>query len=163
VSEINEPPKKAKRPWLKIALAASVAANLLFVGFIAGAAARHGGESTRMARNPGLGAFGAPYMIALPKQERRAVIRKLRAAGGADVPDRDARRVMFQDVLMLLRATPFDGQALEAAVALQATTSIAVQTNAQEAWLDVVRQMSDAERTVYADAVEEVLRRGRKR
>jgi len=162
VNDINDLPKKRLGVWLKIALAASLAVNLLFVGFVAGAAARQGGEGARMARNPGLGAFGAPYMIALQPQERRAVIRNLRASNG-DIPDRSARRAMFQEVLVLLRAQPFDAQALEAAVALQAETSVAVQKNAQQAWLDIVRQMSQAERALYADAVEDVLKRGRKR
>lgn len=163
MNEIQDPPAKRRGPWLKIALALSVAVNLLFVGFIAGAVARQGGEGARMARSPGLGAFGAPYMLALPKQERRAVMRELRTTGEGIVPDRGARRAMFQEVLALLRASPFDAKALEAAVALQANTSVAVQKNAQAAWLEVVTQMSEAERVVYADAVEDVLKRGRKR
>lgn len=163
MTDPKEQPEKNKRRWLKIALGLSVAVNLLFVGFVAGAAARHGGEGARMARAPGLGAFGAPYMIALPEQERRAVIRTLRAAAKGEVPDRSARRAMFQDVLAHLRAAPFDAQALEAAVARQATTSVAVQETAQQAWLDVVAGMSERERLNYADAVEQVLQRGRKR
>lgn len=160
---LKDQSERPKRAWLKIALGLSVAANLLFVGFMAGAAVRQGGGEKHVARNPGLGAFGAPYMVALPDRERRAVIRELRNARRDGVPDRGARREMFQDVLGHLRATPFDAQALEAAVARQAAVTVTVQKSAQAAWLGVVTQMSEPERARYADAVEAVLRRGRLR
>ncbi len=156
-------PVKPKRPWLKIMLATSVALNLLFVGFLAGAAARHSGDGAPNARAPGLGAFGAPYMRALPTQERRAVLRSLRDAAQGNLPGRGARRAKFQEVLELLRAQPFDAEALTQAVTEQASTAVFVQQTAQNAWLEVVSNMSESDRRAYADAVERVLKDGRKR
>ena len=65
-----------KGKWLKIALGISLALNLLIVGFVAGSYARHSSGHALGSRAPGLGAFGAPYMKALPRQERRAVLRR---------------------------------------------------------------------------------------
>ena len=149
-----------KGKWLKIALGISLALNLLIVGFVAGSYARHSSGHALGSRAPGLGAFGAPYMKALPRQERRAVLRALRAEAKGRVPDREARRALFEAVLSALRAAPFDREALQQAVAQQAETSIFIQQTAQGAWLDVVSRMSDTERLAYATAVEDLLRRG---
>ncbi|MEE4187658.1 MAG: periplasmic heavy metal sensor [Roseobacter sp.] len=156
---------KAKRfPWLKIALAGSLALNLLIVGFLAGSAARQMGNGGALsARSPGLGAFGAPYMIALPQDNRRDVLRALRETRGEALPDRRARREMFVEVVGLIQAQPFDIEVLSAAVARQAETTVSVQKRAQSAWLNVVANMTDAERESYAAAVEEVLGRKPKR
>jgi hypothetical protein len=83
----------------------------------------------------------------------------LRAEAKGRVPDRQARRAMFDEVLSVLRATPFDRNALQQAVSQQAETSIYVQQTAQAAWLDVIARMSDPERLAYAAAVEDLLRR----
>ncbi|MGD9295369.1 MAG: periplasmic heavy metal sensor, partial [Roseobacter sp.] len=128
-------PVRRNSKWLGIALAISLAVNLLIVGFMAGSFARHTGSAVSGARAPGLGNFGAPYMMALPRQERRAVLRALRAEAKGRVPDRQARRALFDEVLSVLRATPFDRNALQQAVSQQAETSIYVQQTAQAAWL----------------------------
>ena len=70
---------------------------------------------------------------------------------------------MFTAVIEELRAQPFDAAALEATVAKQAETTVLVQKRAQAAWLGVISEMSDAERQDYADAVEAVLNKRRKR
>lgn len=156
-------PEKTTRPWLKIALFGSLAVNLLFVGFLAGAMARHSGEGPQAGRNPGLGAFGAPYMLALTKEHRREVLRDLRESGRDVVPDRRARRAMFENVISELRSQPFDRAALEATVSKQADTTVQVQRRAQAAWLNVVSGMTDEERAIYADTVEKVLSRRSKK
>lgn len=152
-------PEKKSWPWLKITLFVSLAINLLIVGFLVGAAARHMGDGSKSARNPGLGAFGAPYMLALKPEDRRTVFRELKQSSRDVVPDRRERRAMFSAVVSDLRAQPFDPSALEATVAKQAETTVLVQKRAQAAWLDVVSGMTDEERQVYADAVESVLSR----
>ncbi len=152
-------PVKKNARWLGIALAVSLAFNLLVVGFVAGSFARQARSDSFGVRAPGPGAFGAPYMMALPRQERRAVLRALRAEAKERLPDRQARRAMFEEVLSVLRATPFDRDALQQAVAQQAETSIYVQQTAQRAWINVIAQMSDPERLAYAAAVQDLLRR----
>ncbi|MGZ2257561.1 periplasmic heavy metal sensor [Roseobacter sp. A03A-229] len=154
------PPKRSVPRWIKIMLGLSLALNLAVIGLIGGAVLRHGDGKVAGARNSGFGAYGLPYMIALPREDRRAVGRAVRSA--ADLPDREARRALYRDVLSALRATPFDATVLSAAVLRQAETAVAVQKTAQAAWLAQVSGMSDAERSAYADAVEEVLQRGPK-
>lgn len=154
---------KMRWPWLKIALGVSLAVNLLIIGFLVGAVTRHMGDGGPSARSPGLGAFGAPYMLALTKDDRRDVLRALRKDSRDVIPDRDARRKMFADVVELLRAQPFDPAALETAVAQQADVTVRVQKRAQAAWFEVVSGMSDAERQDYAQTIEAVLQRRRKK
>ncbi len=155
---------KSRGPrWMKILLGVSLALNLAVAGLVAGALLRPDGAGDRFSRGPGLGAFGAPYMLALPKEDRRAVFGALRKGSKEQLPNRRARREMFDKVLTTLRATPFDAAALESVVTSQAAVSVTVQRRAQDAWLEVVAGMDDAERARYADAVEEFLKRGRKR
>ena len=147
---------KGRWPWGKILLALSLALNFGFVGLMIGAGLRHDGADRT-------GAFGTPYMRALPREERRAVLQGLRASEDAGIPDRKMRRAMFEDVLATLRSEPFDPAALRQAVTHQAEVSVAVQRRAQQAWLDVVIAMEVDDRRAYADAVEKALRRGSKR
>ena len=149
--------------WMKALLGVSLAVNLCILGLVAGTLLRPDGGGERFSRSPGLGAFGAPYILALPKQDRRAVFAAMREGSGEELPSRRMRQEMFRDVLTSLRASPFDLDTLENLVANQAAVSVSVQRRAQAAWLDVVAAMDDAERARYADAVEEVLKRGRKR
>lgn len=158
----QHPPAGTGR-WIKILLAGSLALNLAVAGLVAGAVIRHDGPMDRTIRSPSLGAFGAPYMLALPREDRRAVLRAMRSSQGGDVPSREMRRAVFQEVLTSLRATPFDSAQLQAVVARQATITVDVQKRAQSAWLELVEGMTDAERADYADAVEDVLNRGPKR
>ncbi|WP_299830758.1 periplasmic heavy metal sensor [uncultured Roseobacter sp.] len=155
-----------KRPRIsrriKVILGLSLALNLAVVGLIAGTALRHGDEKRGGPRSAGFGAYGLPYMIALPQEERRSVIQAVRAGKKGDLPDRAARRALYLETLATLRATPFDAQALSDVVTRQAQTAIRVQQVAQNAWLEVVANMSDAERAAYAEEIEEVLRRGPK-
>lgn len=160
MQEPNAAPAKTPR-WIKIALGVSLALNLAVVGMIAGAAVRQG-DGGGGPRSSGFGAYGLPYMIALPRAERRAVVRAIKSDQQAGLPDRAARRALYQEVLAALRAEPFDAGALTQALGQQTETTIAVQKVAQGAWLEVVSGMTHAERTAYAADVEAVLKRGPK-
>lgn len=149
--------------WKKALLALSLALNLAIAGVVVGTFLRSGGEERRLSRSPGQGAFGAPYMLALDKEDRRSVFASMRAGKDERMPDRRMRREMFANVLENLRATPFDPAALEAAVSKQAQSSVKVQNRVQKAWLDVVSKMNDEERAAYAASVEQYLSRGKKR
>lgn len=153
-------PRTSRR--IKVILGLSLALNLAVVGLIAGTALRHGDEKRGGSHSAGFGAYGLPYMIALPREDRRSVIQAVRAEKNADLPDRAARRAIYLEALAALRASPFDAQALSEVVTRQAQTTIRVQQVAQDAWLEVVGNMSDAERAAYAEEIEEVLRRGPK-
>ena len=66
-----------KRPggtrFLKIALGLSLALNLAVAGVVVGALARPDGPGFKGARAPGAATFGAPYMRALSKEQRRVI------------------------------------------------------------------------------------------
>lgn len=162
MTDSNEIKPKGMGRGTKVLLGVSLAINLAVAGMVAGAVMRHDGFPDRDKRGPELGAFGAPYMRALPKETRRELFTQMRADAGNAFPDRKARRALFRDVLDSLRASPFDPAALEALLARQASTTVQVQQAAQAAWMKVVSEMSDAERATYADAVEESLKTRRK-
>lgn len=152
-------PKLSRR--LKVILGVSLALNLAVVGLFAGTALRHGaGGAPGGVRSAGFGAYGLPYMIAFPKEQRRRMIETVKSDRNAQMPNREARRALYNDVLSAIRAVPFDPDNLSVALNVQGDTAIRVQQTAQAAWLDVIAQMSDAERSAYAAAVEDVLRRG---
>ncbi|MEM6563215.1 MAG: periplasmic heavy metal sensor [Pseudomonadota bacterium] len=151
------------RWWVKAIFGVSLALNLAFIGLIAGAALRVSGKEEGAYRAPGPGAFGVPYMMALSRDDRREIFGQIRAERRAAMPDRDERRARFREVLDSLRAQPFDRARLESIVDQQAASTVSLQRSAQNAWVTHVAQMSDAERAAYADAVEDVLRRGGKR
>lgn len=156
---MNTQPQPRLGRRLKIVLAVSLALNLLFVGLIAGAAFRFGGKGG--SHGPNLQSYGAPYMRALPREQRKMMSETLRAEGL--MPSRAERRRFYQDVLEALRAETFDPASVEAAMINQRDVVSGVQTAAQNAWLKVVSDMSPAERLVYADALEERLERGPRR
>ncbi|MFK7764827.1 MAG: periplasmic heavy metal sensor [Roseobacter sp.] len=150
-----------RRPWIKILLGLSLALNIAFLSFVGGAFLRSGGGPGR-APAPSLGAFGAPYMMALPREDRRDVLRDLRSSPEG-LPNRKERREIFQEVLLSLRATPFDVEALRQVVTEQAGVSVRVQRRAQDVWIDKVAEMSETERRDYASTLEDLLKRGPKR
>ncbi len=154
--------QKATGRGLKILLVLSLAMNVAVVGLVAGAVVRNDGWPERGKRPPALNAFGAPYMLALPRDDRRQIFTKLRSELGRDIPDRQHRRAQYAEVLNALRAQPFDVAVLAQAVRQQAETTVSVQKAGQGAWLELVSDMTDQERMDYAYAVEEILRRGPK-
>lgn len=146
----------------RVLLGVSLAVNMAFIGLLAGAVLRHDGGRDRPDRGPDAATFGAPYIRALPRETRQAVLQSARAAHDQPMPDRAARRALFQEVLASMRATPFDAEQMRLLVAEQARVSVSVQQRVQTAWVAAVENMTDAQRAAYADAVEDMLGRGAK-
>lgn len=156
----HEQQRAPRVSWgLKALLGMSLALNLVVVGIVAGGVVRQGGWSEKGHRMPALGSFGTPYMQALPRQNRREIMKAMRGQAVVEIPSRKERRAMFFEVLSSLRAVPFERSALETTIQRQSDTSVTIQTTAQKAWVDHVSAMSDNERMAYADAVEEVMHR----
>ncbi|WP_415919988.1 periplasmic heavy metal sensor [Tateyamaria sp. SN6-1] len=150
---------RARSPlWVKLLLAVSLGINLCIAGLVAGFLLR--GPGVMRGDGPGL-SYAMPYIIALERADRRAVLGTVR--GNPDLPDRRMRRAQFDDMLAALRSDPLDQDAVRAVLARQARGVSQVQAVAQAAWLDRLAQMSATERAAYADAVEEVLKKGPKR
>jgi len=144
--------------WVKLMLGLSLALNLAIVGLVAGMVLRGGPMG---GKGPAAMGYATPYVIALPRDLRRGVFRGIRE--DKSLPDRKARRADYRAMVKALRATPLDTSAVEALLRKQADGVARVQARGQTAWLNVVTDMSDAERAAYADRIEEVLERGGKR
>ena len=144
---------------LRIALAVSVALNLLILGLVAGAVLRDGGPHGRMVRDLDFG----PFTEALTPEDRDALRRDfIRQA-----PDlRDMRRQMrddFSTLLAALRAETFDVEALRGVVANQGDRMAARLELGQDLMLARIAAMTPAERAAFADRLEQRLERGPKR
>lgn len=159
MAQSTETTKRAiPRGW-KILLGVSLAINLAVIGLVAGATLRKGPE--RSSRGGGHANYAMPYIQALPRAERRAIFEASHPKhNGAS---RAERRALYQQVMDILRADEFDRSAVEAVLVMQTKVTLSGQSGAQAKWLNRIEKMDVQERRVYADAVEEVLKRGPKR
>lgn len=148
-------PKPATGRGLRIALAVSVALNLAVAGVIAGAFLR-GGPHGDMVRELDFG----PFTEALSPRDRSA----LRRDFFARAPDlRDLRKGMRDDLdgmLTALRATPFDADALRAAMANQGQRTLDRLKMGQDLIFDRIAAMSEQDRASFADRLESRLLHG---
>ncbi|NRB03302.1 MAG: periplasmic heavy metal sensor [Rhodobacteraceae bacterium] len=143
--------------WVKIVLGVSLALNLLIIGAIGGVVVRGGpAERQGIAMNTGV-----PYLIALPREDRIRVIRGARQADA--VPNRRERKASYREMLEILRNDPFDETRATALLERHGQTALSTQKALQAAWLERIGDMSASERAIYAERLEEVLRRGGKR
>lgn len=155
------PPPRARSGWLRAALIASLALNLGFVGMVAGAMFRNGGAPHRdsMVRDVGFGAF----TDALSKDDRAS----LRRAFLADAPEfRDGRRDMrsdFNDILVQLRAEPFDADQLRAVLDRQIARNAERLALGQTLIFDLLVAMPPDARKAFADRLEQSLSKAPKR
>lgn len=138
----------------KVILGLSLALNLIVIGVVVGAGVRGGGPM----RGGGMSNYAIPYVMALPKEDRRAIFKSLRGKDG--LPDRGARRALYQDMVSALKAEPFDPAAVQSVLDAQSSANVSVLTAAQVAWTERVTAMSPQKRAEYAGRVEEVLKRG---
>lgn len=149
---MNADPKPTRR-WMPIVLVASLALNLLIVGLAAGTVLRlKGGDHAKAP--PG---FGPALYRALPKEDRRAMRGEL---SGLHKKGSKHRKQDFQALSQALRVVPFDPASVAALLQQQALATADLQAALQVQWLTRVTEMTDDERKVYADRLEEVVERG---
>jgi uncharacterized membrane protein len=147
----TEKPAKMKL-WLRIVLAGSLALNLAVAGLAVGAMIRFKDEARP---RPGPN-FGAMMFRELDRDTRRSLRQK---AGGDHGSFHDRQRAESKAVLTLLRADPFDPDALAGFFAAQAVTGHDFRTLVQSAWVNKVKTMSAEERAAYADELQDRLRK----
>ncbi len=158
MAETPDEPRTRRAPmWMRVMLGVSLALNLAVIGIVVGAAARFGGPPPR---GPAMMSYAMPYVLALPRADRRAVLNRVRQAEVPGGSTRKARRAQYAQMIEMLRLSPFDPDAVRGVLDQQSTAARTVQTLAQEGWLERVTAMSDAERAAYAEEVSKVLRRG---
>lgn len=141
---------------LRIALAVSVALNLLILGLVAGAVLRDGGPRGRMMGDV---AFG-PFTEALAPEDRAALRRDFvqRMPGMRDM--RRQMRTDFAGLLAALRAEPFDMEAVRGLIAGQSDRMAERLALGQDLLVARIGAMTPAERVAFADRLEQRLRRG---
>jgi uncharacterized membrane protein len=149
-------PKRKSGRGLKIALAVSLAFNLLVVGVVAGAVlGRSGPDEAPTIRVLGLG----PFAWVLPRDARDDVRRRIEA----DIQGLRRNRAEIGRSLLTVRrallSEPFDRQAASRALSTSRSAATALQAQGHTALLDTLEQMSAEDRTVVADRLERTLRR----
>ncbi|MBM7069243.1 periplasmic heavy metal sensor [Actibacterium sp. 188UL27-1] len=154
------PPPAAGSPrWIRIALVASLAVNLLILGAIGGAVLSGkpgpGGRSGDEIRRLGVG----PYGRALTS-EQRAVLRDRMGARRADLSRTGrALRQDFRQTLIVLRADDLDTARLAEMLQRQRAGAQALRDVGQDLMIEVIGQMSVAERRAFADRLEQSQKR----
>ncbi|GAA0285532.1 periplasmic heavy metal sensor [Rhodovulum strictum] len=142
--------------WVRVALVASLALNLMVLGVVGGAVLKRD-MPPRAGFVPG--DYG-PYSRALSEPDREA----LRAAYRAEAPrlreNREAVRQSFRDLQAALRAEPYDHARVVALVEAQQARVQDHATLMRGLTLDRVAAMNPEERAAFADRLERVLRRG---
>ncbi|NVO54680.1 periplasmic heavy metal sensor [Rhodobacteraceae bacterium B1Z28] len=144
---------KPHRRWMSIALAVSLALNLLIVGVALGTMLRlRGGEHAK-----GPPGFSPALYRALSKEDRKAMRGEL---SGLHKKGSNHRSEDFESLSQALRAVPFDPSVVEVLLQQQAQSTAELHDALQAQWLARVTAMSDDERQVYADRLAEVVERG---
>lgn len=143
MAEAEAPRSRPGRLW-RIVLVASLALNLAVAGVVVGSAV-----SGRLGKGPprnfdlGIG----PMARALEPQERRAIGRNMRQDRA--LRDLDLRG-RVEEIAAVLRAEPFDPQALQALMDEQATKVAGLQARAQAALLEQIVAMTPERRRAFA-------------
>lgn len=140
------PPRGAR--WMRIALAASLALNLLVVGVVGGALLMRGkwqGHERQVAFSGGM------LTRALDPDDRREIGRRMRAAYDAGELPRGDRRAALEDLVADLRAVPFDPGAVAEGLAQRQARMEAHFQLGQRLLLERLTQMTDAERAAFAE------------
>ena len=150
------PKKRGAGRGIKIALAVSLAFNLLVVGVVGGAVLSRPdpGEAPAI-RALGLG----PFALSLPREARNDVRGRIEANLDEMRRNRGEIGRSLLAVRRALLADPFDREAAERALGRSRQAAIALQAQGHGALLDTLEEMSAAERAVVAERLERTLRR----
>ncbi len=156
----DERPKSSDCPrWIKIALAVSLAINLLIIGIAGGMAARFGGSDGP----PRMSDSGGAYTRALTPKDRREIGKDLGQQFQEMRKGRAIVQEQYREMLAVLKAEPFDRGAAEDV--LQRQSGIADQRRkvSERALLDRFEAMTPAERAAFVVRLEQGIERGASR
>lgn len=146
--------------WLRRALLASVAVNLLVIGTVAGVVLSHGDRDDRQARAERGAGFGR-YVRALDPADRAALREAYRAGAGRDAiaAHRAGHRADHAALLAAVRSDPFDRAAVEGIFEGQIARMTEGMMRGQGLLVDRIAAMSVGERAAFADRLERMARR----
>jgi uncharacterized membrane protein len=160
--------KPAARPgrMMRTVLVASLGLNLLVAGvvvgrYVAGDRDRDRGDARRGEISRELRDIGnLPFVMALSREDRAALDQALGGRRDALRENRQRLRDRFEAVLTLLRADPFQPDALRTLLAEQRATLFERQQLGEDLLIARLTQMTPAERADYAERLDKSLRRG---
>lgn len=138
--------------WMRIALAVSLALNLLVLGAAGGALTMRGkwhGEERRSTHSVGM--LGR----ALDPADRRVIRQGMRAAHEQGELARVNHRAELEGLVADLRAVPFDPQPVAERLAQRRAEMDARYEVGQRLLLERIAAMTDAERAAFADRLAE--------
>ena len=147
---------KPPRRWMRWVLLVSLTLNLLVIGLATGAALRLSGWG----EGPPNRALGPMLYRELPREDRRVLRGTLRTS---EVAPPMRPRQQARAMALLLRADPFETEAMAALLAQQRQTQVTFQSEVQRTWLVHVTQMTLDERAAYADRLEAAVERHRRK
>ncbi len=159
---MTKPSPRPAPPWMRVALIASLAVNLAVAGLVAGAYFRGDGNrppEERLARDLG----GAPFIRALPKEDQRAVLRRIWRNRDTVREGRASLRKRLGTLMTVLAADTFDRARVEDLLAEQRAQMGARQSLGEAAFLDHFETLSQAERVAYVESLRKSLRRRNRR
>ena len=147
-------PKMSRK--LKVLLIGSLSLNLLVAGLFVGAILRHSGPSDVRGNSDLL-------LRVLDKDDRRAIGSAVKEAqGGGRRAFWAGQKAALGDVAIALKAEPYDGAAVQAALARKSAHMSQTRNAAETAMLARFEAMSGAERAAFAERLEAALARGLK-
>lgn len=141
-------PKASK--WPRILLIASLSANLLFFGLMAGAAWQ--GPTAERLTGPG-GEFRVMER-ALPEEARAMLKEEMRRNRQAFTGKRRELGEIRRAMIETLRTQPFDGAEMEALLDRQRTFWLELGKSGQALMLARMEEMTPEERSAFADNLE---------
>ena len=160
---MTEESTKPQRRWLVPALLVSLAINLLIVGIVVGfAISPKGPKNTERVSGHARSIIGAPFVRALPKEDRQALVKAIGAERGRLRENRAALRARFEALLIALRADPFDAVAISQLLQDQRSVAIRRQRIGENLLVERLSAMSPDERAAYAERLAHALRRLRR-
>ncbi len=152
--------KKLAAPrWMRVLLGLSLALNLLVLGLVSGAMVRYGGAD---GMRPPPRTVGATLFRELPPEDRRAIRDRsngMMMMNGMNMNHHERRMAAASAVSAAMRAKPFDRDALSAILEQQAAQRDGFETSVQQAWIERVANMTDAQRHAYAGRLEHAMNR----
>lgn len=140
---------------VKIALALSLAANLLIVGLAVGVFTQVQRAAPAMKFNES----GGAYTRALTPQDRRSIGREMGERFRTILRDREPARADYERMIEILSAETFDREAAQAVLQSQAQVAQERRALSEELLLDRLAAMTPEERANFAARLTNTLQR----
>ena len=148
---------------MRFLLIASLALNLLVAGVVVGGLVSKGGDGPRGGNSVdrGLRDIGnVPFVMALDPEDRKELAQAMGLRRDRLRENRERLRTRFEAVLDVLRADPFEPDALSTLLADQRATLFERQQLGEDLLIGRLKDMTVEQRAAYADRVDRSLRRG---